>query len=266
MENRAKVRKTMENFSRCRLVSDPWFGLEVHVSSLVPLEFLNHVGWNGTAVGRSPTAPSFNDIRFQDAGRNYLPGVEVALPLQNIRWVFRQVPAPPSVPVAPLFSTGLTGAGNEVDVMPVVVHQRSCWANYCGEWLRVYNVDRQGGLRIAGYPSNRLGEVMPVTLPESSWILGFAPPLAPLVVSDDPRIGKFPERPHHELAYFVDRVPPIDETRMDRGGSDEAILWGTLPTTISGVGVAIHETAGARSLGERARDASSGGGYVGDID
>ena len=34
---------------------------------------------------------------------------------------------------------------------------------------------------------------------------------------------------------------------MDRGFSDEAILWRTLPTTISGAGVAIHETAGLRA-------------------
>ena len=38
--------------------------------------------------------------------------------------------------------------------------QWACWVKHEGEWLRMYNVDRQGGLRIAGFLSNRLGEVM----------------------------------------------------------------------------------------------------------
>ena len=59
-ENRVRVRKPCGTMPTDRIVSDPWFGLEVRGSSLVSLDFLTSTSWTGRAVGRSPYAPTFN--------------------------------------------------------------------------------------------------------------------------------------------------------------------------------------------------------------
>ena len=82
-------------------------------------------------------------------------------------------------------------------------------------------------------------------MPESLRFLDFQPPLVPLVVEGDPRIGKCPSCPRHELAYFRGSLPGIEGGRLQL--DEFPNVWGTLPTTISGVGVAVHETAGARA-------------------
>ena len=111
-------------------------------------------------------------------------------------------------------------------------------------WYKVYNVSHRGDTVVGGVVRNRVGEVRPISLPASMSPPSRYPPLVPLVSSEDVRIGVFPAHPSHELAVFWDSLPA--QRGPEVRDSDPVAVWGRLPTTISGIGIALFETAGGR--------------------
>ena len=116
-------------------------------------------------------------------------------PFQNMKEEFTQCPTPPRLVGEPDDGAGMTGDDRELMRRPFYEIDRLGWIFIGDHWYKVYNLDRDGDVRLGAFRNNRVGEVFPRPVTDRCLARGFHPPLVPLVVEDDPVIGTLPRQP-----------------------------------------------------------------------